>query len=123
MRRLIQILTGLLLFCILLFSISFSLLNRTPIPLNFGLSSLPAQPVSVWVISAFCLGGILGLLLGSRLLSQLRSRNALRRLRKELLSSQREIKDLKITLRRMTPLTENETGLQTQISQQTKEGK
>lgn len=124
MRRLMRILTAILLFIILLFSISFSLLNRTPVVLDFGVTSLSAQPVSVWIISAFCLGGILGLLLGGRFLSILRNRNTIRRQRKELVSSKREINELKIALRRLTPFAESDDGAsQPQNAQGRKEEK
>lgn len=108
MRRLLRILIGLLLFFILLLSISFSLLNRVPVALEFGLLTLSPQPLSVWIIGAFCLGGVLGVLLGAGFLRSLRNRGTIKGLQKELAARNQEIDSLKMTIRRNSPLDNNQ---------------
>lgn len=52
-------------------------------------------PVSVWIIGAFVSGGLLGLLLGLRFFSGLRSKNEIKRLNKKLNAAQLEADQLK----------------------------
>jgi uncharacterized integral membrane protein len=73
-------------FLLLMFiaSIGFSFLNTTPVPLSFGVWVISPQPVAVWIVSAFALGGVLGLLFGTGLGRLLKSRREIRRLRAQL---------------------------------------
>lgn len=64
-----------LLFLVLTFllSIGFSFFNTQKISLSFGFLVLEPQPLSVWVLSAFVLGGVAGLALGAGFFRQWRS--------------------------------------------------
>lgn len=95
MRKLANLLSGLVLVLVFLAAIVFSYFNTTPVALQFGNWEFSAQPVSVWIISAFVLGGGLGLLLGFGLFRSLRSNAELRRARKELSEAKQEVKKLR----------------------------
>lgn len=84
-------------FLILVFctSIAFSYYNTVPVSLVFGVWQSPQLPVSIWVLSAFIAGGGLGLLLGLRFFKNLKSRVEIRRLQKEVASSNAELKRLR----------------------------
>lgn len=75
-----------LLFLVLIFliSIGFSFFNTQQIALSFGFVVLSPQPLAVWVLSAFALGGVLGLALGAGIFRQWRAAREIERLRTEL---------------------------------------
>lgn len=73
-----------LLLLIVLISAGFSLWNTTPVPLSLGFHTFAERPLAVWLIVAFCLGGLVGLLAGSGLISQFRLRRRIRQLEREL---------------------------------------
>ncbi len=95
MKKLGNMISGVVLILVFLASITFSYFNTTEIGLNFGTIELAARPVSVWIVGAFVFGGILGLVLGLRIFQQLRTRSELRRLTKELENSQQEVNKLR----------------------------
>lgn len=68
-------------------SIGFSFLNTTPVPLSLGIWNFAPQPVAVWVVAAFALGGILGLLFGTGLGRLRKARREIRQLRAQLESA------------------------------------
>jgi uncharacterized membrane protein YciS (DUF1049 family) len=92
MEKLARIILYFFLMLIFIASIAFSLVNKTAVPLNFGLFVLAPQPVSAWVIAAFCLGALFGLVSGAGLLQ---SRLKIRRLNKELLKREAQTGTLK----------------------------
>jgi uncharacterized integral membrane protein len=82
----------LLLFIIALFAgLVFSGHNQTEVALWLGVE-FPAQPLSLWVITAFISGGLLGLLLGLGLWRSRASRRQLKQLQKKLLQAENELK-------------------------------
>ncbi|ALO46282.1 lipopolysaccharide assembly protein LapA domain-containing protein [Pseudohongiella spirulinae] len=89
MQGLKRWLTILLLLLIVLLSAGFSLWNTVPVPLSFGIVSFADRPLAVWVIAAFCLGGLCGLVLGAGVVRDVRLRLRIRRLEKELASRPR----------------------------------
>lgn len=95
MRQITQLLSGFFLLLVFAVSITFSYFNPTPIGLDIGLWQLSPQPVSVWVIGAFVLGGLLGLLLGLGIFRKLKSRAEIRRLNKALREAEIEVAQLR----------------------------
>jgi len=89
MKRIQRWLIVLLMLCLLIFSIGFSLWNTEPVPLSFGLFTFAARPVSVWVVVAFSCGVLTGLLLGSGLFRHMLLRRRITQLEKELASRPR----------------------------------
>ena len=73
-----------LMLCLLILSIGFSLWNTELIPLSFGVITFSARPLSVWIVLAFSFGVLLGLLLGSGLFRHLRLRRRIEQLENEL---------------------------------------
>ncbi len=95
MRKFLNLLSGLFLVLVFLAAITFSYYNTTPIAISFGNWQSGAQPVSVWIVSAFVSGGFIGLLLGLRLLSKRHSSKDVRRLQNELDLSKQEVRKLR----------------------------
>lgn len=89
MQGLKRWLTMLLLLLIVLLSAGFSLWNTVPVPLSFGIVNFAERPLALWIISAFCLGGLCGLILGAGVVRDVQLRLKIRRLEKELASRPR----------------------------------
>lgn len=89
MRTFKRILLGLLLLLVMLFGILFSIQNSDRASLDLLVLQLPEQRVSLWVLAAFALGGMIGMLLSMSAILRLKSRlliaeNRLQRREKEL---------------------------------------
>ena len=84
MQRFKRWLVFLLLLLIFIFSVGFSMWNTSPVPLSFGVYQFAARPLSLWLIVAFCLGGLAGLAIGAGLIKDVRLRRRIRALEKEL---------------------------------------
>lgn len=95
MQKLSNLLSGLFLILVFIVSITFTYFNSTPIIIRFGNWQFTELPVSVWIIGAFVSGGLLGLLLGLRFFSGLRSKSEIKRLNKKLLAAQLEVDHLR----------------------------
>jgi len=95
MRQLTQVLSGFFLLLVFAASVTFTYYNSTPVAIGIGSWQLDPQPVSVWIISAFVSGGLLGLLLGLGLFRNLKSRVEIRRLSKALKEAQDEVSSLR----------------------------
>lgn len=67
MYNLTRLLVWFFLLLVFFAGIGFSFLNTTPVPLSLGVWTFSPQPVAIWVVAAFALGGFLGLLIGSGL--------------------------------------------------------
>lgn len=91
MHKLMRVLAWCFMFIVFVASIVFSYANPEPVALSFGLFTLDAQPVAVWVIAAFAIGGLCGLLLGVGLVRNLRYRLEIRRLRAQLTQVEQEL--------------------------------
>lgn len=71
---------------IFVLSVGFSLWNTTPVVLSLGVYEFGVRPLAFWLIVAFCLGGISGMVVGSGLVNDVRLRLRIRSLEKELAS-------------------------------------
>lgn len=91
MNRFVRFLIWLLLLLVFLASVIFSFFNTDPVPLSLGYTTLAPQPLSVWVIGAFVLGGLLGVLLGAGLFRHLRSKLEIRRLHKRVAELEKQL--------------------------------
>ncbi len=65
MSRVSRFLTLLLALAVAAWALLFCLANPVFVPLDVVLLRLPAAPLAVWVLAAFVLGGICGLLASS----------------------------------------------------------
>ena len=65
MSRVYRFLAFLLALAVAVWALFFCLANPVSVPLDVVLLRLPAAPLAVWVLAAFVLGGICGLLASS----------------------------------------------------------
>lgn len=91
MNRILRFCVWIFLFLVFLASIAFSFLNTEPVVLSFGFTVFNPQPLSLWIILAFALGGLLGLFLGAGLVRNWRSRSELLSLRRRLALLEQEL--------------------------------
>ncbi|MEX0737977.1 MAG: LapA family protein [Pseudohongiella sp.] len=84
MQRFKRWLIFLLLLLIFILSVGFSMWNTAPVPLSFGIHEFSPRPLSLWLIVAFCSGGLAGLSIGAGLIRDARLRLRIRALEKEL---------------------------------------
>ena len=63
-RNISRLLSGLFLILGFTASVTFTYFNSDPISISVGAWQFPSQPISVWIIGAFVLGGLIGLLFG-----------------------------------------------------------
>ena len=97
MRKITSLLSGLFLILVFTASITFAYFNSTPVSISVGAWEFPSQPVSVWIIGAFVIGGAVGLLLGLGIFRNLKSRTEIRRLNKQLADAKQEVSQLRTT--------------------------
>ena len=95
MRKIGRLLSGFILVLVFFASTAFTYFNTTPVSIAFGDWQLPEQPVSVWIIGAFVLGGSIGLLLGLGLFRNLKSSSEIRKLNKQLTDAKQEVGQLR----------------------------
>lgn len=95
MKKLLNLLSGLFLILVFIISITFSYFNATPVLIRFGTYEFAELPVSVWIIGAFVSGGIIGLALGLGFFRGLKSKTEIKRLNKQLRSSEQELERLR----------------------------
>ena len=86
MQRLKRWLLILALVLIVLLGAAFGLWNTTPVAVSFGTVTLAERPLAVWLIAAFCLGGLCGLLLSTGIIRHVRLQRRIHKLEKELAS-------------------------------------
>jgi lipopolysaccharide assembly protein A len=94
MKRLARFLFFLLLIFVLLAGFVFTLNNTVAVPLWVG-TVLAAKPIGVWILLAFAIGGVAGLLLGLGLWRRFRSNMELRQIRIRLQQTEKELAMLK----------------------------
>lgn len=94
MRKIVHLLSGFFLILVFVGSITFSFFNTTPVEISFGTWTIPAQPVSVWIIGAFVAGGLIGLLLGVGFLRNMKSKSEIRRLSMQLANAKKKVSQL-----------------------------
>lgn len=76
-------------------SIGFSFVNTEQVPLSLGFWEFAPQPVALWVISAFTLGGLLGVIFATSVSGFFKRKMEIRQLRKQLTSAEAELKKIK----------------------------
>ena len=96
MTKIVRIIAWCFMFIVFVVSIVFSYANPEPIALSFGFTTLSPQPLAVWVVSAFAIGGLCGVLIGIGLVKNLRLRLELRRLRTQLARVEQELASCKL---------------------------
>jgi putative membrane protein len=95
MNRLFDFLVWLFLFLVFLASVGFAVINTEEVYLSVGFAVFGPHPFSVWVIIAFVLGGLTGLVLGAGIFRVLRLRIEIRRLRARAMALDKELAVLK----------------------------
>ena len=95
MRKITNLLSVLFLVLVFTASITFTYFNTTLVEISIGAWEFPPQPVSVWIIGAFVIGGIIGLLLGLGIIKNLKSKYEIKRLRKQLDEAKQEVSQLR----------------------------
>lgn len=93
MRPMKRLLVLILLVCVLLFGVLFSIQNTDTVALDLLLIQLPEQRVALWVLLAFALGGIVGVLVSAVAILALKSQNLL--LQRKLQKRQKELASLR----------------------------
>lgn len=94
MRWLKRLVTLLVLVLVLAGGLLFSLQNATSVPVDLLVYQTVERPVSVWLLMAFTLGGVVGLVVGSAALVKVQSSRL--RLRRQLEACEKELAQLKI---------------------------
>lgn len=95
MHRLLRIFSWIFLLLVFLAGILFSFFNTEPVALSFGFTVMEPMPLSVWVIAAFALGGLIGLVLGAGLFRGMRTRIEMQRLIRKVETLEKELADTK----------------------------
>ena len=93
MKPLRKLLTVLIVLAMLVVSVLFTLQNKVQVPLDILVYSFQPQSLAVWVLFAFVLGGLLGMLISSLIL--LRTRASLRSTRRQLEKSGAQTRKLR----------------------------
>ncbi|MDX1733894.1 MAG: LapA family protein [Halioglobus sp.] len=89
MKLLRNLLTVLVVLAMVGVGVLFSLQNKTPVPLDLLVYTFEPQSLALWILGAFALGGVLGLVISSAIMVRLRaslgaSKRQLERTRTEL---------------------------------------
>jgi uncharacterized integral membrane protein len=94
MKSFFRFVALLIFICVLAAGLIFSGHNRTPVVLWLG-TEFAAQPLSLWIIAAFIIGGLIGLLLGLGIHQGGASRRKLKKLQRTLELTENELLVLK----------------------------
>lgn len=89
MRFMRRLLAFLLILLVLIFGVLFSIQNTATAPLDLLLFQLPEQRVALWILLAFALGGVTGVLISTIAIVQLKSHSLL--LQRKLDKSRKEL--------------------------------
>ncbi|MDG2420844.1 MAG: LapA family protein [Gammaproteobacteria bacterium] len=89
MRSIRRLLTALILVSVFVTSIAFIYLNPTPVIITIGVFDFVELPVSFWIIGAFVLGGLLGLIFSFGWIRNIALQSKVVRLTNELKSIKR----------------------------------
>ncbi len=95
MRFLKRLIIVLLMLCVLLLGIMFTIHNMTPVTIDLIFFTLPEASLSLWILGAFALGGFVGVVLSSVMLMSLKTR--LYYLNKKIASTREELNKLRTT--------------------------
>tara|TARA_R110002110_G_scaffold415561_2_gene650824 strand:- start:23670 stop:23978 length:309 start_codon:yes stop_codon:yes gene_type:complete len=102
MKLLRNLLTVLLVLATIGVGVLFALQNKTPVPLDMLVYNFAPRSLALWVLLAFGIGGILGMLISSALMVKLRA--SLASVRRQLAKSREEVGRLQ----------DQSTGIETQ---------
>ena len=95
MRFLKRLIVVLLVLCVLVVGILFTLHNMVPVTIDLIFITLPEASLSLWLLGAFALGGFVGVMLSSVMLLSLKTR--LYYLNKKVTSARHELNKLRTT--------------------------
>lgn len=93
MRWIKRLVVLLILALVLAGGLLFSLQNSGTIPVDLLVYHTAERPLSVWLLVAFALGGVIGMVVGSLALLQLQTSRL--RLRRQLMACEKELAQLK----------------------------
>jgi putative membrane protein len=93
MKLLRNLITVLLVLATASVGVLFALQNETPVPLDVLVYTFEPRSLALWVLSAFAVGGVLGLVLSSGIL--LRQRASLARSNRQLTKTRAEVDKLR----------------------------
>lgn len=93
MRWIKRLVVLLILALVLAGGLLFSLQNSGTIPVDLLVYQTAERPLSVWLLVAFALGGVIGMVVGSLALLQLQTSRL--RLRRQLVACEKELAQLK----------------------------
>ena len=96
MRSIVSLFYALVLLLVFIVTVAFTQLNSTPIAISIGFAEFSARPAAFWVVGAFVLGGLLGLLSGIRLVRNIKLQMKIRRLSKKLRYAEKELNRLRL---------------------------
>ena len=82
MKKLRTLLTVIVVLAMLVVSVLFALQNMAPVPLDLLVYTFAPQSLALWVLGAFALGGVLGMVVSSVIL--VRTRASLSSCKKQL---------------------------------------
>ena len=88
MKFLRNLLTVLIILAMLGVGVLFALQNKLPVPLDLLIYTFEPKSLALWILSAFALGGVLGMLISSVIL--LRTRATLGSVRRQLFKAKAE---------------------------------
>ncbi len=94
MRWLKRLVTLLILVAVLAAGLLFSLQNGTAVPVDLLIYQTVERPMAVWLLLAFALGGVIGLVVGSAALVRVQTSRL--RLRRQLEACEKELAQLKV---------------------------
>jgi uncharacterized integral membrane protein len=95
MHKFRRLLVALFLLLVFFTSVGFSFLNTTQVSLSLGFWEFSPQPLALWVISAFALGGALGLFFAVGVSSFFKNKMETRKLRKQLATAESQLETLR----------------------------
>ena len=93
MKLLRNLLTIALVLAMAAVGVLFALQNEVPVPLDMLVYTFEPRSLALWVLSAFAIGGVLGMLLSSGIL--LRQRASLARANRQLQRTRSEVDTLR----------------------------
>ena len=89
MKYLLNIFTAIFLVGVIALGVLFALQNQEAVPLDLLVYSFPPKSIALWVLAAFGIGGLAGMLASSALM--LRSRASLGSTRRQLAKARAEL--------------------------------
>ena len=93
MKLLRNLLTIALVLAMAAIGVLFALQNEMPVPLDMLVYTFEPRSLALWVLSAFAIGGVLGMLLSSGIL--LRQRASLSKANRQLVRTRAEVDKLR----------------------------